>query len=231
MIRYIFLLCLPLAFCHAEYYSQFQQDQYINEHFFLNEINGIFVDIGAHNGRTYSNSKFYEETLGWKGVCIEPIPEVYAELISNRSCICIQGCITDETGVKDFLMVTSPNVDTQMLSGLLDKYNPEHLERVSREINYYGGSKKIIPVMCYQFNDLMELCGFDHIDYLSVDTEGGELNILQSIDFDKIHIRVIDVENNFKDDTSIQNFMKSKGFNFVGYLGCDEIYLNSHTQD
>ena len=43
------------------YYSQFKQDQLVNEFFFKNKKNGFFVDIGAHDGKTFSNSLFFEE--------------------------------------------------------------------------------------------------------------------------------------------------------------------------
>ena len=62
------------------YYSQCKQDQYINESFFKGKDSGVFVDIGAHNGISLSNSYFFEKELGWNGVCIEPMPEVYSEL-------------------------------------------------------------------------------------------------------------------------------------------------------
>ena len=61
------------------------------------------------------------------------------------------------------------------------------------------------------------------IDYLSIDTEGGELNILQSIDFDKVTIYIIDVENNYN-DPNFKLFLESKGYRLVAHLEFDEIY-------
>ena len=65
------------------YYSQFGQDKYLNENFFHNKSNGTYVDIGAHDGITGSNTYFFD-LLGWEGICFEPLPEIYNQLVINR---------------------------------------------------------------------------------------------------------------------------------------------------
>ena len=67
-----------------KYYSQFEQDKFIYENYFINKTKGYFVDIGAHDGITFSNSKFFEE-LGWDGVCIEPNPKIFEKRM-NKLC-------------------------------------------------------------------------------------------------------------------------------------------------
>ena len=67
------------------YYSQSQQDKIVDI-LFSKKMNGFFVDIGAHNGVNFSNSLFFETYRDWKGVCIEPIPEVFEQLQKNRNC-------------------------------------------------------------------------------------------------------------------------------------------------
>ena len=57
-----------------QYYSQFKQDQFLNEVLFNNKKNGFFIDIGAHDGVTISNTLFFEKQNDWKGICIEPNP-------------------------------------------------------------------------------------------------------------------------------------------------------------
>lgn len=162
-------------FCFATYYSQCGQDQYVNEQIFKNLQGGVFVDIGAHNGITFSNTYFFEKERGWKGICIEPIPARFAELKACRDCLCIEGCISDINGISQLLMVSSNRVDTEMLSGLLHKYEPKHLERVKREVSIYGNTYETIDVQCYILNDLLEQNGIIHVNYLSIDTEGGNL--------------------------------------------------------
>jgi FkbM family methyltransferase len=221
-----FLLCSFITTSlTATYHSQNEQDRYLNENFFHNMRGGIFVDIGAHNGVTISNTLFYEKELGWAGICVEPLPHIFEELVKNRSCVCINGCVSDKAGIKKFLKVNSAT-QTEMLSGLLEKYDPRHLSRIDAELRNAGGFKEVIDVHCYTFNELMKLYGIDHIDYLSIDTEGGELDILRSIDFDAISIHIIDVENNYGDNTT-ELFLASKGFYLAKRIRWDDVYCNA----
>ncbi len=203
------------------YYGQSGQDQYLHKTFFKDTKNGIFIDIGAHNGIAYSNTKFFEE-LGWSGICIEPIPEVFEELKANRKALCIQGCISDKKGTGQFLKVTG---EPEMLSGLLEKYDPRHLARIHREVasSSLASTAEIIPVNCYLLNELLEENNISHVDFLSLDTEGSEASILQSIDFSRFDIDIIIVENNFNDD-SIRNLLSSKGYNLVSSVEWDDVF-------
>jgi len=208
------------------YWSQCGQDSYLNQRLFKGKKNGVFVDIGAHNGITYSNTYFYEKFLGWKGICIEPIPQVFDQLQKNRNCICVKGCITPKEEKLSFLQVNgNGKVEVEMLSGIFDKYHPEHLKRVQREVAACGGSFEIIQVDGYVLNALLKKHNMFHIDFLSLDTEGGELEILQSIDFSKFKIDVIAVENN--NNTPFEPFLKSKGFTKLANFPWDEIYVRN----
>ena len=202
-----------------KFYSQYQQDQYVYEKFFKNKKNGIFVDIGAHDGITLSNTYFFEKNMGWTGICVEPIPEVYNRLKDNRSCLCIHGCVFDNRESVPFLKISGW---AEMLSGIIENYDPQHVKRIQWEIELNGGQSEIINVKCYNLMELLTDNHIQHIDYLSIDTEGGELGILQSIDFSRIDIDVIEVENNYHD--SFQVFLEPLGFRKICDLGPDEIY-------
>jgi len=184
--------------------------------------NGVFVDIGANDGIFLSNTYFFEKKRGWRGICIEPIPETFATLRQNRNCICVQGCIGPENqkGIP-FLRISGP---LEGLSGIIERYDPKHVQRIEKQLKEYGGSSEIIEVDCYNLNDLLTHHHMTHIDFLSIDTEGGELEILKSIDFEKFQIDVITVENNYK-DPEFQPFMLSKGYRFVTSLEQDLIFV------
>lgn len=202
-----------------KFYSQFQQDQYVYENFFKNKQNGIFVDIGAHDGITLNNTYFFEKSLGWTGICVEPIPDVYKRLKKNRSCLCIQGCIYDKRESVPFLKISGW---AEMLSGIVENYDPQHINRIQKEIEMNGGQSTVINMKCYNLTKLLLDNHIQHVDYLSIDTEGGELGILQSIDFSRIDIDVIEVENNY--GQPFQAFLEPKGYKKVCELGPDEIY-------
>ena len=66
------------------YYSQSGEDNFLNANYFKNKTNGTFIELGALDGVLYSNTKFFEDTLGWSGILIEPHPYKFQELTKNR---------------------------------------------------------------------------------------------------------------------------------------------------
>lgn len=202
------------------YYSQSGQDKWIIEKFFPRKEFGTFVDIGANDGISLSNTYLLEQR-GWKGIAVEPNPYIYEKLVKNRKCITVQGCIASIPGIKRFRVISGYS---EMLSGLVDEYDPRHIKRIETEIESKGGEFKDIEVYCYNLVDLLKNHGFSQVDYLSIDVEGAEYNILRSIDFNRIHISVIGVENAYR-DWRIPQLLVSKGFVFHSIVG-DEFYQN-----
>ena len=205
-----------------KYYGQYEQDKYLDK-LFKKKSNGVFVDIGAHDGVTFSNSLFFEKERNWKGICVEPIPEIFAKLNEVRDCVKINGCISEKTGIENFLRVRGEFVHTEMLSGLVNNYDPRHLERIDREINQYGGSKEEIEVTCYNINKILQENQFNPIDFFTIDTEGNEMSILKTIDFDAFDIDILLVENNYQTE-EMNQFMTSKGYKRIKKIGHDEVY-------
>lgn len=204
-------------------YSQLGQERYLNEKYFNNKKDGVFVDIGAHNGIELSNTKFFEE-LGWTGLCVEPLPDVFEKLKTNRKCICENYAVTDTEGVADFLLLKGW---CEMLSGLANEYVQAHLNRIDSEIQQHGGSKEVVPVKTIKLQTLLDKHNINRIDFLSVDTEGNELKVLKSIDFNKTKIFSIAVENNYN-LPDIKNYLTSLGFTHETNLSWEEIYINKN---
>lgn len=222
MKLFLIIFLLSFSFLCAEeltYYSQVGQDKYVNENLFKNRQEGFFVDIGAYDGITGSNSYFFEKNLNWKGICVEPIPELFEKLRNERKSINLNACV-GERGMRPFLRIIGPD---EMLSGLIDKYDVRHKELVDRIATQYGDRHEVIMVNCLPLMQILEENKITHVDYLSLDTEGGELEILKSIDYDKIDIEVIDVENNYQ-NPEFQKFLATKGYVLVTRLVIDEIY-------
>ena len=202
------------------YFSQAGQDRFLNEVVFKGRKSGIFVEIGAAEGITFSNTYFFEKELGWSGVCVEPMPEAFSKLIAARKCRCVQACVTDFSGTGVFLAVDG----VPTLSGLVSKYDPKHVQRVQREAAASGEHTRELQVTCSTFDELMEQSGLQHIDYLSIDTEGGELDLLKTINFERFSIKVVSVENNFGDGR-FEVTMSNIGYELVAVIGDDDIYL------
>ena len=199
-----------------KYYSQFEQDKFVYEKYFTDKSEGYFVDIGAHDGVTFSNSKFFEE-LGWDGVCIEPNPKVFEILSNNRKCKCVKKAITNNKGTSQFFQIID---GPDMLSGLVDEFTDNAIVRIHHELESFSEGFDYIDVECDLFENIVQN---NKIDFLSLDTEGNELKILQTINFNKFDIDVITVENNDYDNKFF-NYITPKGYQFVTRLGCDEVY-------
>lgn len=184
--------------------------------------NGTFIDIGANDGITLSNTYLLEREYAWRGVAIEPIPKIYQKLKENRVCQTINGCIANQPGKAKFIEVEGgPN----MLSTLAVNNVGLTARRIRKNAKRHNANVKEIEVECYDIKSVAEKSGIKSVDFLSLDTEGGELEILKSINFQKLPITLISVENNFY-TPDIRIYLESQGFIYLGTFKVDEIYIN-----
>jgi FkbM family methyltransferase len=181
--------------------------------------NGFFIDIGAHDGITGNNTEFLEK-LGWFGICFEPHPELFLKLEKNRNCEKYNYAIWDKEDKVNFLSIDG---QVDMLSGIVESYDHRHINRIQRELSSYGGKSQYLLVDSKKFSSVVSE---KKIDFMSLDTEGSELQILKSIDFNDYDIRVICVENNYNDD-ELNNFLISKKYTLHKTFGVDQIYLKN----
>jgi FkbM family methyltransferase len=208
--------------------SQLGQDALVDQ-YLGGKRHGVFVDIGAYDGVTFSNTLMFERERGWTGICVEPLPDVFAVLQQSRHCTCVQACIgnRDEAAV-EFLAVQSQAVPTRMLSGVVSEYDPRHLGRVDHELNAFGGTKSVIRVPMRHLHGLLHDHGIDRVDYLSIDTEGSELLIIRSTILSAIGSPCITVENNY-DDPAIHEALVAQGYRLHTALYWDRFYVPATT--
>lgn len=146
---------------------------------------GFFVDIGAHDGVTHSNSYALETYHGWSGICIEPDPDAYRQLGQNRL----------DTLRTDLAVSSQADVVTIMPSGIQRAAWP--LARILEKMS-------APPV----------------IDYLSIDTEGYELQVLRGMDFRRWRVNLLTVEHNLYLEGPMRKeaiviFLEAHGFEFA----------------
>lgn len=188
---------------------------------------GVFVEVGANDGITMSNTYYLEKELGWTGLAIEPIPSAFKKLSQNRECVTVHGCITNFDGETPFLEITG---DGEMLSGIPDNYDEGQARRVRKNLRRHNATSRKINVPCYRLTTLLERHGIDHINYLSLDTEGGEMDILRSIDFGTVNIDVLSVENNSR-DSAVEDLLRTTGYDLIAIGGVDEIFKREALAD
>lgn len=206
------------------YKSQAGQDEFVHRHFFSGQKNGFFCDIGAHDGKSFSNTYFFEKTLGWNGICFEPLPHLFEQLIDCRKSICINACVSAKEGLVPFIHVDSCD---EMLSGIAATFDKDYLGIVIRDTREFGGSCNIIQLPSVRLMKILHEYQITQIDFLSLDTEGSELEILETIDFDIVKIKVITVENN-REKSDLRDFLTSKGYTFIARLHVDDVFYHQN---
>lgn len=202
------------------YFSQFRQDEFLNEVVFDRKRNGFFIDIGAHDGVSISNSLFFEKQKDWNGICIEPNPNVYSQLVKNRQSVNINKCIGNQNKTVTFTQILGYS---EMLSGITENYHQNHLRRIDALLAEKGGEKTEIEVEMVTL-DSIEAARGKCIDFISIDTEGNEFDIVQSIDFAKLDIRALVIENNYK-EPKIKDHLEKHGFALLHKLDTDEVFV------
>lgn len=204
------------------FYSQDNQDKYLETHIFKGYKNGFFIDVGAHNGKTINNTLYFEENNNWTGINVEPIKEVYNDLMINRpNCININCAVYNNDGVIEFICNTGY---TEMISGIKDTYDSRHINRLNFENKQYGSSTKIINVETKKLETICDIHNISDINYLSIDVEGCEFEVIKSINFDKVFIDVIGFENNY-DDVSIPIVKYLEDKNYIVIKKCIDIFM------
>ena len=201
-----------------KFFSQIGQDKFLWENFFRGKRGGVFVDIGAYDGEKFSNTLFFERSMGWTGLCVEPLPSAFAKLKSMRRGPCEQVCVADFEGEAEFVEADDRmGLDERMLSGLAGNFDPRHLGRLARTAQ----TRRRVAVT--KLSTLLEKHGLAQIDYCSIDVEGAELAILSDFDPARFRISVLTVENNY-DDERIPALMAEKGYDLVGKLEQDYVF-------
>lgn len=187
--------------------------------YFNGKPQGFFVDIGAFDGVQISNTCVLEQ-VGWDGICIEPIPEVFEALQKNRACHLYNVAIAGQSR-KDakFYKVA----DQLGLSGL-EQQMPE---RIQKGLRKQGLAIESLSVQTMTFDEVMKnhpAIGF--IDFLSLDVEGGEMQVLETIDFERFRFGLITIENN-PGTAVLRDYMAKRGYRILLDLGVDLMFVRA----
>ena len=193
------------------YNSQDNQDKYLEDNVFKGYKNGIFVDVGSYDGVGFNNTLYFEKYNNWAGVNIEPIKRVYDKLLINRpNSININCAVCNNDGQTEFLCNTGY---TEMISGIKSTFDPRHFYRLERENKQMGSTTEVINVNTKKLETICDENKLTHINYLSIDVEGAEFEVIKSINFDKVFIDVIGFENNYNDTSiPIVKYLENKNF-------------------
>ena len=199
-----------------ESHAQFGEDAYVHTQF-ASDFQGFACDVGASNGRTLSNTWTFEQA-GWNVLCIEANP-LYTEILKlNRRNVLMVACGAEfgddipfyayELNPGNWEPVSSLNPDAKTLD--------DHKHLIERSYTFK------VPVRTLDW--CLEQASFPRLDYLSIDVEGTELDVLKGFDIHRWNPKVVVIEC-WKPDAPAANFMLSSGYERATRLGVNEIFV------
>jgi FkbM family methyltransferase len=183
--------------------SQLGQDLWVLEET-GNKRNGYFVDIGTNDPVNINNTYILEKIYGWDGICVEPLPELFEKIKSVRS----KNTIVDNS----LLFSSVKQMEFKMasgLSGIVETFDKCH-DRSS--------FNDFLSITTTTLNKLLEKYNAPtEIDYISVDTEGSEFEILKVFNFQKYNVKLFTIEHNFNQELrdNIFKLMAENGYDRV----------------
>lgn len=196
------------------YHSQIGQDKWVHS-VLGDKKEGFFIELGACDGVELSNTLFFERELNWNGICIEPNDDYFLKLTQNRKCHTVNALAYSEAGHEvDFSLC-------QAASGVLDE-----------NVGPFTTKNRVVKKTTTTLSKILDDCNAPSvIDYLSLDVEGQEYNILKTFPFDKYKFRCITVEHNEPhvgptQQMLIREILEKNGYKFV--KGNDDVNNWSH---
>jgi hypothetical protein len=179
---------------------------------------GTFLEIGCWQGTHYSQSKELEDR-GWTGICVDPFPYLF----EGRKCKVIAKAVSKDGKPREFVKVFQDRRhggDVSYFSGFKDSIS-FHWPLIEEHCDYVHA-----PVETIRFEDIGTPL---HTNFLSVDVEGAEFEILSSIDYDKYSFDAIMYEHNGIDN-GVKDLLRSKGYYLYRRLEIDNIFVKDITK-
>jgi len=198
------------------YASQAGQDMMVDR-IFGAKRGGTFVDVGGYDGATGSNTLFFEQWRGWYGVLVEPVPAQLDKARLVRRCPCLGYAVAATDGSAEFIEISEGF--TQM-SGLAGSYEADLLTRVRADPRH---KERTLRVETRTLSRILDDSSISEPDFISLDIEGGEAEVLAAFPFDRHSVGVWAIENNTGTD-AITLIMQANGYDLVEFCGPDEIW-------
>ncbi len=169
--------------------------------------NGMFVEAGANNGKSQSNTLFLERCRGWKGILVEPIPELYEACRTYRTkCRVFNAALVSDDYPSDTIQMEYCNL-MSLVSGAM-KTEGADADHIARGAEVQGVQPYTLTVPARTLSSILDDAGIQQIDLLSLDVEGFEGSALRGLDLDRHAPTYILVEQRFPEE--IESYLGSR---------------------
>lgn len=215
--------CLGLFSRHLGYFSQNGQDYFLDKYIFNGKNNGYFVDIGTFEPIFDNATYFFEKNRSWKGVAIEPQLAHVQNWKNQRSTPVVHAAASSEVGSSSFVVVRHPTImNYNAWSGLKSTIADEKMDILPE-----GAERSLIDTATVSVSHVLKEQGIKDVDYLSIDVEGHEMEVLKGIDFNAYNFKCIVIENDImpEGDPKIHQFIIDKGYQYIARLTSDDIFI------
>mmetsp|Transcript_24873 Transcript_24873/g.44771 ORF Transcript_24873/g.44771 Transcript_24873/m.44771 type:complete len:334 (-) Transcript_24873:156-1157(-) len=196
------------------YKSQSGEDEMLMS-WFSNLCHGTYLEMGGLDGVLFSNSFVFNKALSWKGVLIELNSSPYNEMKMNRP----NEVATVHAGVCSKPQTLHAVADGPT-GGIYEFASPSFREQWWKDLSL-DNNPKVEKIECDTLDSLLvkHAPTTTYFDFFSLDVEGAELSVLESIDFDRVQFGIIFVEadgHNQMKNLAIRQFLEKKaGYSFL----------------
>lgn len=212
---------VPIAEQHAAVegpHAQFGEDRILAA-IFAGRDHGWCAEVGAFDGRTGSATLLFEEH-GWDCLLVEPIPEFVDQIRRNRRCV-IEHCAASSS---------EGQVTFYVADGVPQMSTVETDAAHHRWIDEVGGTVREITVRTAPLDDLLTAAGFPELQFLTIDVEGHELEVLRGLTLERFRPRIVIIEDNARSGSSeVKRHMAAHGYLNFNRTGVNDWY--AHRED
>lgn len=201
----------------VSYYSQHGEDVLL-DNIFKGQEDGFFVEVGCIDGIRYSNTLTFEER-GWRGVCIEAHADYIDSLRKNRPGSIVEHCAAGEADEDAVTFYAN-------FRGSLSSLDKSLEDRFKAHGKYFGGFvEQKVAKRC--LNTVFAKHGVDHIDVLSLDIEGYEVEAIRGLDLQRYRPRVmvIEIDGGKAEEDALDALILPHGYLRWISLGSNAFYL------
>lgn len=211
----------------GRYFSLNQLDRKLEA--YVNYDNGYFVELGANDGVTQSNSLYFEKHRNWRGLLVEPAPQNFLKCRQNRSSrdsIYCAACVSFDYD-QEFVRIAYSNLMSTPVSLESDIQDPRAHAKLGDQFLSSGETVFEFGAVARTLNSLLvDADAPKVIDFLSLDVEGAELEVLKGVDHQAYRFKYILVE--CRDFPRLTTYLETQGYRFVEKLsGQDYLFAGA----